>query len=488
MFRGKYRNYCWVFLWYTVWHSYKYCVEWIYRAFLPFIKFLEQGNSLQVGCIVPRKVKVIHMEKALLALMLATSSNRGRLGERVNAVLSSQRDLTPIQRKGLCMLLALKALLYTYCLAALSIGPSVRECNWEGRGAGSGIFAEQALDMSLLLMLNILKPKEQLATEYVKTTAFALLFWSQWHSSSLGCIHFEELGEALLTRFSAHCRRNTACTSVQQSSDLFLTLPPVQPGEKVLRGVLTERFVAMFCVNLKQFILTAHTQSMPICVPVPDYKVEVRRLDAVDDLSFPGTMSRIGITRDLLKVVLLHAMQNLVACTSVPEGVENFLQTNVRARTAAQHGVLRTAHASIRAANRAPPAAPGGIALLPKPPLKPRARPPPVPPPVQPRVVQAPAPDDSSIAIDSFDSDREIDYDAHSVASFESVWIPRIGTDFCVQLCLSLWYGFCHALPVILVCLFSVLRFSRRNFSQSCCLAICVPGIEMTYGSGRNFG
>ena len=34
---------------YGVWHSYKYCVELIYRAFLPLIKVLEQGNSLQVG-------------------------------------------------------------------------------------------------------------------------------------------------------------------------------------------------------------------------------------------------------------------------------------------------------------------------------------------------------------------------------------------------------------------------------------------------------
>ena len=57
--------------------------------------------------------------------------------------------------------------------------------------------------------------------------------------------------------------------------------------------MLTERFVGRFFANLKQFSLTAHTQSMPICVPVPDYKVEVRRPDAVDDLSFTGTMSRI---------------------------------------------------------------------------------------------------------------------------------------------------------------------------------------------------
>ena len=145
---------------YGVWHSYKYCVELIYRAFLPFIKFLEQGNSLQVGSILPHKVKVICMEKTLLGLMLATSSNRGRLDERVTTLLNSQRDLTPIERKGLRILLALKALLYTYCLAAFSIATLVRECNWEGRGAGSGIIAKQALEMSLLLMLNILKPEE----------------------------------------------------------------------------------------------------------------------------------------------------------------------------------------------------------------------------------------------------------------------------------------------------------------------------------------
>ena len=147
-----------------VWHSYKYCVELINRAFLPFIKFFEQGNSLQVGSILPRKFKVIQMEKTLLGLMLAKSSNRGRLDERVTAPLSSQRDLTAIQCKGLRMLLALKAMLYTYCQAALSIGTLVRECNWEGRGADSGIVAKQALEMSLLLMLNILKPGERLAT------------------------------------------------------------------------------------------------------------------------------------------------------------------------------------------------------------------------------------------------------------------------------------------------------------------------------------
>ena len=119
------------------------------------------------------------------------------------------------------MLLALKVLLYTYCLAILTIWTSVRQCNWAGRGAGSGTVAKQAIEMSLLVMLNILKPEEHLTTEYVKTNVVALLFWSHWHSSSLGCIHSEELGESLHSQFSAHCCRNTACTSMQQSSHLF---------------------------------------------------------------------------------------------------------------------------------------------------------------------------------------------------------------------------------------------------------------------------
>ena len=190
----------------------------------------------------------------------------------------------------------------------------------------------------------------------------------------------------------------------------------------------------MFSANLKQFILTAHTQSLPICVPVPEYKVEVRIPDAVEDLTFPGTMSRTRITRDRLKVVLLHAMQNLVARTRVPEGVEDFLQTNAPARTAAQQGVLRTAHASIRAANRAlpacPAAAPDVLALPPKPPPKPRARGPPVPPPPPPPPAQYPPAPDHSIAVDSGDSDQDIDCDSDSVASFAALdEAEHIGVD-----------------------------------------------------------
>ena len=72
----------------------------------------------------------------------------------MSTLLGHHRDLSTIQRKGLCMLLALKALLYTYCPAVLTIGTLVQECNWAGWGAGSRTVAKQALEMSLLVMLN----------------------------------------------------------------------------------------------------------------------------------------------------------------------------------------------------------------------------------------------------------------------------------------------------------------------------------------------
>ena len=121
--------------------------------------------------------------------------------------------------------------------------------------------------------------------------------------------------------------------------------------------------------------------------------------------------------------------------TRVLEGVDDFLQTTAAARTGALQGVLRAAHASFRAANRAPPPALGGISLPPEPPPKPRATAPPVPLPIRPRVVQALAADDS-IAIDSCDSHQEIDCDADSVASFEA--LDEGGTHRCGYLGLGL--------------------------------------------------
>ena len=134
-------------------------------------------------------------------------------------------------------------------------------------------------------------------------------------------------------------------------------------------------------------------------------------------LTFPGTMSRTRITTDRLKVV---------ACTRVPEDVEDFLQTNAMPALLPSKGccVLRMLLSALPTVHRL-------LLLLLLPvelpcpqshprspePEAPQYPPPPRPPP---RPVPPPAPDDS-IAVDSCDSDQDIDCDADSVASFEAL-------------------------------------------------------------------
>ena len=108
----------------------------------------------------------------------------------------------------------------------------------------------------------------------------------------------------------------------------------------MLRGVLTKWSINLFTTNVKQFILAAHTHSMSICVPIPDYKAEVKRLDTVEDVLWPGSMSRTKVTTDRLKVVFVERLKNLISATMVPEGVEDFLGANVPAHTSVQQRVL----------------------------------------------------------------------------------------------------------------------------------------------------
>ena len=99
---------------YDIWHRYKYCVHVIYRAILPFIKFLEQGTGLQVSSILRRKAKVIHMEKTLLGLLLSTPFNGAKLDGHVSSLLGNHEDFATILLKYVRLLLVLKSYMYTY--------------------------------------------------------------------------------------------------------------------------------------------------------------------------------------------------------------------------------------------------------------------------------------------------------------------------------------------------------------------------------------
>ena len=114
---------------YGVFHPYKYLVELTHKAFAPIIKFLEHGGDLKARAVVPMKVKLRHMEKTIVGLFLATAANKARLDSTTQVLMSNFADLSDAQRVGLKCLLALKALLFSYCPALLALGVLVRECN-----------------------------------------------------------------------------------------------------------------------------------------------------------------------------------------------------------------------------------------------------------------------------------------------------------------------------------------------------------------------
>ena len=64
---------------------------------------------------MPMKVKLRHKEKTIVGLFLATTANKARLDSTTQVLMSNLVELSDAQRLGLRCLLALKALLYSYC-------------------------------------------------------------------------------------------------------------------------------------------------------------------------------------------------------------------------------------------------------------------------------------------------------------------------------------------------------------------------------------
>ena len=132
------------------------------------------------------KVKLRHMEKTIVGLFLATAANKARLDSTTQVLMSNLAKLSDAQRLGLRCLLALKALLYSYCPTLLALGVLVRECNWKGRSLHSSAVAKECIGISAVLMMNIIPSEKWLSTEYLRANAVALLFWSHWHTRALG--------------------------------------------------------------------------------------------------------------------------------------------------------------------------------------------------------------------------------------------------------------------------------------------------------------
>ena len=135
-----------------------------YKAFVSNVKFLEQGWDLKIGVVLPLKLKLHHIEKTIVGVLLATAANKARLDSTAQVLLDSYRA-AGVQRVGLRCVLGLKALLYSYCPAFLALGILGPECNWNGQIASSTTVAKECIAMSTVQLMHIIPSDKWLTTE-----------------------------------------------------------------------------------------------------------------------------------------------------------------------------------------------------------------------------------------------------------------------------------------------------------------------------------
>ena len=123
--------------------------------------------------------------------------------------------------------------------------------------------------------------------------------------------------------------------SMQQTTDIFLTLLPTLPGEKKCQGVLTHKSVDKFIQNI------SHAW-FPIAVLEED-KYVVKRLDEAPRMHFPGVLSHTGVTEQQFLSLVRHSLRCLIAKIKIPNGVEDFLNAYSHKRSNV-HQRQRSAH------------------------------------------------------------------------------------------------------------------------------------------------
>ena len=108
----------------------------LYRNFMHNISVIERVHTdFKEGDAVPTQVKVLHMEKIILALCLNAGIYLPRVQAKLDAfaVAAQNGPLPGVQAKSKELLLRLKVLLKEYYPAAFKIGVLVSHYNWVGK-------------------------------------------------------------------------------------------------------------------------------------------------------------------------------------------------------------------------------------------------------------------------------------------------------------------------------------------------------------------
>ena len=187
----------------------------------------------------------------------------------------------------------------------------------------------------------------------------------------------------MLSRLLMRSKEVGNAQSVQQTTDILLTLPPTLRGEKKCQGVLTQRSADKCTKHMRLFIQNISHAWFPIAVLEED-KYVVKRVDEAPRMHFPGVLSRTRVTEQQNLSLVRHRLRYLIAKTKIPNGVEDFLnaysqkRSNVDQRQQSAHyQSINTASGNAPKPAAKPPARGVPVVVPPAPPRPPPKNSPP---------------------------------------------------------------------------------------------------------------
>jgi hypothetical protein len=319
-------------VWDTLWHCYKYLVKVLHRTFFPIFALLE-NPGVKAGDRVVQQRKLLYLEKLFASLLLSGPRVKNQLNSRVaelSAACDDMETVTSSQQVHLKVLQALHNLLFFYLPAVFRVGYKVRCCTWDGRVAGTGVWAKEIMSECMVLLIHLLDDKQG-KNEYVRTLAVALATWQPWMEKIPACCFVEESCEAMLSRMGHRCDVHRTLHGLDNTFDLFVTLPPPSRKKKATRGMLKQGLIAEFAARIRALVFSGgHFCFAPSGKAKEMHSIVLNEfpLQFIFPDKFPASMPR-----GMLELVLRLCLRTLLGKVTLNVDVQKFLDDNVPLRS-----------------------------------------------------------------------------------------------------------------------------------------------------------
>ena len=214
---------------------------------------------LRSGDTVPCFPKLITMEITIGALLLGMGPHIRHLNRKCHS-LGLARPANPRSRLRYAVFKTMQVLLTQYCPMLLYLGHLVRQCNWAGETANTGVFASEGLQI-VMCLLDRLNMGDTLL-KYERTVGTALLCHTAWHSAMPGQACAEEFCERLLSSLVTKKGRNRGEVTIEDVDDLYHLITIPKEGHRVNVCKIPNSFV-----NSVRQRLTAYLNAECVYVP-----------------------------------------------------------------------------------------------------------------------------------------------------------------------------------------------------------------------------